>query len=142
MAGENFPLKKGIFWPMGQKDGNLWFWSMLEPVVTFLGLKNHTSPNEAFFKFFWQFKNIHFHLCLKVISSFVILVYLVLTAVFVIIDSVATVTFRWKEYGELSFRHTDATPVLFLLSKSRWKLRLLTCLTIASAASLQTTQVD
>ena len=21
MAGENFPLKKGIFWPMGQKDG-------------------------------------------------------------------------------------------------------------------------
>ena len=85
---------------------------------------------------------IHFHLCLKVISSFVILVYLVLTAVFVIIDSVATVTFRWKEYGELSFRHTDATSVLFLLSKSRWKLRLLTCLTIASAASLQTTQVD
>ena len=48
---------------------------------------------------------------------------------------------RWKEYGELTHRHTDATSVLFLVSKSRWKLRLLTCLTVASAASLQTTQI-
>ena len=79
---------------------------------------------------------------LKIIASLVILVYLLITAVFVIIDSVATVTFRWKEYGELSFRHTDATSILFLVSKSRWKLRLLTCLTVASAASLQTTQVS
>ena len=39
MASNNFPLKKGIFWPMGQK---FLFWSMLEPMVTFLGLKNHT----------------------------------------------------------------------------------------------------
>ena len=68
-------------------------------------------------------------------------VFLIVTAVIVIIDSVATVTFRWKEYGELAFRHTDATSVLFLVSKSRWKLRLLTCLTVASACSLQTTQV-
>ena len=41
----------------------------------------------------------------------------------------------------MTHRHTDATSVLFLVSKSRWKLRLLTCLTVASAASLQTTQI-
>ena len=82
-----------------------------------------------------------FLFCLKIFSSLVILAYLLVTAIFVIIDSVATVTFRWKEYGELTHRHTDATSVLFLVSKSRWKLRLLTCLTVASAASLQTTQV-
>ena len=40
MPGENFPLKKVNFWPMGQKD---FFLSMPEPMVTFLGLKNHTS---------------------------------------------------------------------------------------------------
>ena len=44
MARNNFPMKKGIFWPMGQKDGNFLFWSMPEPMVTFLGLKNHISP--------------------------------------------------------------------------------------------------
>ena len=70
----------------------------------------------------------------------VLLVFLLVTAVVVVLDSVATVTFRWREYGELTHRHTDATSALFLLSKSRWKLRLLTCLTLASAASLQTTQ--
>ena len=77
---------------------------------------------------------------LKIFSSLVLLVFLLVTAVVVLLDSVATVTFRWKEYGELTHRHTDATSALFLLSKSRWKLRLLTCLTLASAASLQTTQ--
>ena len=74
---------------------------------------------------------------LKIFSSLVVLVFLLVTAVVVLLDSVATVTFRWREYGELTHRHTDATSVLFLLSKSRWKLRLLTCLTLASAASLQ-----
>ena len=44
MAKENFPLKKGNFRPMGQKDGDFLFWSTPEPMVTFLGLKNHTSP--------------------------------------------------------------------------------------------------
>ena len=77
---------------------------------------------------------------LKIFSSLVLLVFLLVTAVVVLLDSVATVTFRWREYGELTHRHTDATSALFLLSKSRWKLRLLTCLTLASAASLQTTQ--
>ena len=44
MAREKFPLKKGNFWPMGQKDGDFLFWSTPEPMVTFLGLKNQTSP--------------------------------------------------------------------------------------------------
>ena len=77
---------------------------------------------------------------LQIFSSVVLLVYLVVTAVVVLLDSVATITFRWREYGELTHRHTDATSALFLLSKSRWKLRLLNCLTLGSGASLQTTQ--
>ena len=44
MPGENLPLKKVNFWPRDQKDGNFLFWSTPEPIVTFLGLKNHTSP--------------------------------------------------------------------------------------------------
>ena len=44
MAREKFPLKKGNFWPMGQKDGNFLFWSTPKPMVTLLGLQNHTSP--------------------------------------------------------------------------------------------------
>ena len=35
MPVENFPLKKGNFWPMGQKDGNFLFSSMPEKMVTF-----------------------------------------------------------------------------------------------------------
>ena len=73
-------------------------------------------------------------------ASLVLLAYLFITSVLVLVDSVATVTFRWKEYGELTHRHTDATSALFLISKSRWKLRLLACLSLASTASLQTTQ--
>ena len=34
---------------MGQKDGDFLFWSTLEPMVTFLGLKNQTSPLRTFF---------------------------------------------------------------------------------------------
>ena len=78
---------------------------------------------------------------LKIFSSLVLLVYLFTTSILVLMDSVATVTFRWREYGELTHRHTDATSVLFLVSKSRWKLRLLTSLSLTSAVSLQTTQV-
>ena len=44
MPGDNFPLKKGNFLPMGQKDCDFLFWSTPEPMVTFLGLKNHTCP--------------------------------------------------------------------------------------------------
>ena len=44
MASENFPSKRCNFWPMGQEDGDFLFWSTPEPMVTFLGLKNHTFP--------------------------------------------------------------------------------------------------
>ena len=93
----------------------------------FLISRNYREDNDLLF-------------CLKIFSGLVLLVFLLVTAVVVLLDSLATVTFRWREYGELTHRHTDATSALFLLSKSRWKLRLLSCLTLASAASLQTTQ--
>ena len=79
---------------------------------------------------------------LKIFSSLVVLVFLLVTAVVVLLDSVATVTFRWREYGELTHRHTDATSIIFLLGNSRWWLRLLGCLTVASGASLQTTKAS
>ena len=44
IQNSKFSCKMSIFWPIGQKDGDFLFWSMPEPMVTFLGLKNHTSP--------------------------------------------------------------------------------------------------
>ena len=35
--------------------------------------------------------------------------YLVVIAVFMMIDSVGTITFRWKEYGEITHQQADAT---------------------------------
>ena len=49
MPRENFPLKKWGFSEIGQKDGDFLFWSTLEPMVTFIGLKNHTYLQEAFY---------------------------------------------------------------------------------------------
>merc|ERR1711867_273251 len=45
-----------------------------------------------------------------------------------------------KQVGELTHRHTDATSILFLVSKSRWKQRFLAALTVTSVAFSQTTQ--
>ena len=39
-----FSCKMGGFWPMGLKDGIFQVWSTPEPLVTFLGLKNYSSP--------------------------------------------------------------------------------------------------
>ena len=39
-----FSCKMGVFWLMGLKDGVFQVWSMQEPLVTFLGLKNPSSP--------------------------------------------------------------------------------------------------
>lgn len=62
--------------------------------------------------------------------------YLILVALVVMVDSVGTVTFRWKEYGELTHNHTDATSVLFLAVDSRWAWRLASGLLLASSASI------
>ena len=35
--------------------------------------------------------------------------YLVVIAVIMMIDSVGTITFRWKEYGEITHQQADAT---------------------------------
>ena len=49
LSGQNnFPCKIGVFWPIGQNDGNFVFWSILEPLVTFLGLKTAYVLNELF----------------------------------------------------------------------------------------------
>ena len=74
---------------------------------------------------------------LRSIAGIIQLAYLFVNSVFVIIDSIATMTFRWKEYGELTHRHTDATSIMFLVSKSRWKQRFLEGLTVCSATSVQ-----
>ena len=49
MARENFPLKKGNFGPIGQKDGNFLFRSTQEPMVTFFGLKIRHLLKKRFF---------------------------------------------------------------------------------------------
>ena len=44
MGNCNLSYKLCIFWPMGQKDGNVLFWSTPELMVTVLALKYHTFP--------------------------------------------------------------------------------------------------
>ena len=44
-----FSCKIGDFWRKGLKDGIFQVWSTREPMVTFLGLKNPSSPYDAFF---------------------------------------------------------------------------------------------
>ena len=43
-TNSQFPIEKEGFLTDGSKDGDFLFWSSPEPIVTFLGLKNHTSP--------------------------------------------------------------------------------------------------
>ena len=49
------------------------------------------------------------------ILSSVQLVFLSLMALLVYIDSIGTVSFCWREYGELSALHTDATSIMYEL---------------------------
>ncbi len=67
--------------------------------------------------------------------------YLSCAALLILLDSVATRTFRWKEYGELTHCQTDASSVLFLLFESRWSFRLASGLVMATAASLRASRV-
>ena len=43
---------------------------------------------------------------------------------FLFLLSTGTLTFRWKEYGELTHYQADSTSILFLFCHSRWLLRL------------------
>ncbi len=52
-------------------------------------------------------------------SGWVQICYLGAVALVVMVDSVATLTFRWKEYGELTHGQTDATSIVFFLCPSR-----------------------
>ena len=49
------------------------------------------------------------------ILSSVQLIFLSLMALLVYIDSIGTVSFCWREYGELSALHTDATSIMYEL---------------------------
>ncbi|XP_040574191.1 uncharacterized protein [Lepeophtheirus salmonis] len=74
-------------------------------------------------------------------ASCVQILYLVIVAILVMIDSIATVTFRWKEYGELCQSQTDATSIVFLFCESRWAWRLITGFIISSAISLKVSKL-
>jgi hypothetical protein len=52
-------------------------------------------------------------------SGWVEVSYLCVVSVLTMIDAIGTVTFRWKEYGEMTHAQTDATSVIFFLCKSR-----------------------
>ena len=73
-------------------------------------------------------------------AGYVQLFYLSLVALTVMVDSVATLTFRWKEYGELTHGQTDATSILFLLCRSRWTLRVVCGLIMSTSLSLRATR--
>ena len=43
-TNSQFPIEKEGFLTNESKDGDFLFWSTPEPMLTFLGLKNHTPP--------------------------------------------------------------------------------------------------
>ena len=138
-----FAVVISIFYPVGRKETNVdlsWslnLWSSITNTTNTEGL--YSNKRETGIPLLMDKEDLLFYM--KGFAGFVQLFYLLITAVVMTIDSIATVTFRWKEYGELTHRHTDATSILFLISKSRWNLRFIMCLTVCSAASLQTTQI-
>lgn len=67
--------------------------------------------------------------------------YLSLISFLVMIDSIATRTFRWKEYGELTNTQTDGTSIIFFICPSRWVWRMASGLILASALSLRATRI-
>jgi len=64
------------------------------------------------------------------------LVFLALLALLVYIDSIGTISFCWREYGELSSLHTDGTSIIFLLCSNRWVFRLATSVLFLTSLSL------
>ena len=132
-----FAVVISILYPANQSEPslrNIWTPIDFQGEDAFYRNKRETRTDE-------ELERKDFLLQSKAFAGMIQLFYVLVTALFIIIDSIATVTFRWKEYGELTHRHTDATSVVFLVSKSRWNLRFIMCLTISSAASLQTTQI-
>ena len=54
----------------------------------------------------------------------------------VYIDNIGTVSFCWREYGELSALHTDATSIIFVLCSNRWVFRLATSILFLTSLNL------
>ena len=52
------------------------------------------------------------------------IIFLSFLALLVYIDCIGTISFCWREYGELSTLNTDATSVVFLVTSNRWVLRI------------------
>lgn len=59
----------------------------------------------------------------ETILNIVQLAFLAFFALLMYIDSIGTVSFCWREYGELSSLHTDSTSIIFLLCSNRWLFR-------------------
>ena len=68
--------------------------------------------------------------------SSVQLIFLSLMALLVYIDSIGTISFCWREYGELSALHTDATSIIFILCSNRWVFRLATSILFLTSLNL------
>ena len=137
-----FAVILSILFPISQTEEvfvNMWQTYTLKGVLgganeSFQVLEPFLQPNP-------DYPTRDFLFYLRCICGVIQLAFLFVNAAFVIIDSIGTVTFRWKEYGELTHRHTDATSIMFLVSKSRWKQRFLAGLTATSATSLQTANI-
>ena len=50
-------------------------------------------------------------------------IFFLLNCYILFIFSTGTLTFRWKEYGELTHYQADSTSIVFLFTHSRWLLR-------------------
>ncbi len=93
---------------------------MKQKVPKIENLQERSILNESFLDDHYDIRNMEsWRRFVYAASGWVEVSYLCVVSVLTMIDAIGTVTFRWKEYGEMTHAQTDATSVIFFLCKSR-----------------------
>ena len=112
----------------------------MNTLVGFLRLCNFLSATTVIFILTVNLMNIQSWSDMKnVIENLLTCVQIAFLAIFAIttyIDSIGTISFSWREYGELSSLHTDATSIIFIFCQSRWIFRIGSGLIFITSLSL------
>jgi hypothetical protein len=111
----------------------------MNTLVGFLRLMNYLSATSVIFVLVYSGMTVMTDSSPHTVQSLltgVQLVYLTVLALIIYVDSIGTVSFCWREYGELSSLHTDATSIIFILCSNRWLFRIGSGLLILTALSL------
>ena len=112
----------------------------MNTIVGFLRISNFISATTVIFLLMWNLMTLTAKTWAddprQNLVTMVQIVFLSFVALLIAIDSIGTVSFCWREYGELSSLHTDATSAIFILCSNRWIFRLGSGLVLMTALSL------